>query len=133
MKETSPELERLGMCTPLRNGTFPVLSGWAPVLYPAIVGGASGGILAVANILPDECVRLFELARAGQHDAALALQRSITQIARFVSSVHGIAGLKAAMEELGYRGGPVRMPLPPLSSSARAEITHALKVFQVRQ
>lgn len=133
MKETSAELERLGMCTPLRDGTFPVLSGWAPVLYPAMIAGASGGILAVANILPDECVRLFDLVRTGQHDAALSLQRWITPVARYVSSVYGVAGLKAAMDELGYRGGPVRMPLPPLAAGARDEIIHALRAFQVRQ
>ena len=84
-----------------------MLSGWAPVLYPAIVAGAAGGILAVANVLPDQCVALFEHARAGRHAEALALQRSLTKIAMHVSSVHGIAGLKAALEMTGYHGGPV--------------------------
>jgi 4-hydroxy-2-oxoglutarate aldolase len=130
MKETSPDLERLGICTALRNGTFPVVSGWAPVLYPAVVAGAAGGILAVANVLPDRCVALFEHARAGRRAEALALQRSLTKIAMHVSSVHGIAGLKAALDMTGYRGGPVRSPLQPVSDKVRAEIGAAIQEAQ---
>jgi 4-hydroxy-2-oxoglutarate aldolase len=130
MKETSPDLERLGICTGLRNGAFPVVSGWAPVLYPAVVAGAAGGILAVANVLPAQCVSLFEHARAGRHSEALALQRSLTKIAMHVSSVHGIAGLKAALEMTGYHGGPVRSPLVAVSDKVRAEIGAALREAQ---
>ena len=126
MKETSPDLERLGICTSLRNGAFPVVSGWAPVLYPAVVAGAAGGILAVSNVLPAQCVALFEHARAGRHAEALALQRSLTKIAMHVSSIHGIAGLKAALEMTGYHGGPVRSPLVRVSDKVRDDIGAAL-------
>ena len=102
MKETSPELERLGQCVTLRNGAFPVFSGWAPVVYPAVVAGAAGGILAVANVLPTECVALVEHARDGRHQEALIIQRRITHLAQLVSSVHGVPGLKT-------RNGSVRL------------------------
>lgn len=130
MKETSPELERLGQCATLRDGAFSVFSGWAPVIYPALVSGASGGILAVANVLPDACVALFEHAQAGRHEEALRLQRAITPLAQLVSSVYGIAGLKFALELRGYYGGPVRAPLLPASDRAREEISRALSFFQ---
>jgi 4-hydroxy-2-oxoglutarate aldolase len=106
-----------------------VLSGWAPVIYPAVALGAAGGILAVANVLPDRCVELYEHARAGRHTEALALQRAITPLAQLVTSVHGIAGLKAALDVLGYRGGPARPPLRPVSEHAREEIARALAPF----
>jgi 4-hydroxy-2-oxoglutarate aldolase len=130
MKETSPELERLGICVGFRNGAFPVLSGWMPVLYPALMAGASGGILAVANVLPAECVALYEHAKAGRHAEALKLQRSLTKIAQFVSSVHGISGLKAAMDMCGYKGGAVRSPLAPVNDKVRREIGDALRSAQ---
>jgi 4-hydroxy-2-oxoglutarate aldolase len=126
MKETSPDLERVGICAGFRGGRFAVLSGWMPVLYPAMVAGAAGGILAVANVLPDQCVALFDHVRAGRHAEALAAQRAITRIAQMVSSVHGIAGLKAALEMSGRAGGPVRSPLTPVSETIRAEIRSAL-------
>ena len=129
MKETSPELERLGQCVQLDGGCFTVLSGWAPVAYPALVSGAAGAILAIANVLPDVCVSLFELTRQGQHDAAIALQRRLTPIAQLVSTVHGVAGLKVALDARGFHGGPVRGPLLPASTDARDAITKTLSQF----
>jgi 4-hydroxy-2-oxoglutarate aldolase len=126
MKETSADLERLGQFAAVAPDRFVVLCGWAPVVYPALVAGARGAILAVANVLPDECVRLLELVRAGRHGEALALQRRLTPIAQLVTSGHGVAGLKAALDELGYTGGPVRPPLLPAAPAARTQITAAL-------
>jgi 4-hydroxy-2-oxoglutarate aldolase len=130
MKETSPELERLGQFAALRPGSFYVLCGWAPVVYPALVAGASGAILAVANVVPDVCVTLYEHTMAGRHDAALALQRALTPLAQLVTSGHGIAGLKVALDLAGYHGGPVRPPLLPATASAREEIAAALSRLQ---
>jgi 4-hydroxy-2-oxoglutarate aldolase len=128
LKETSPELERLGQFTAIGGG-FAVFSGWAPVIYPALMIGAAGGILAVANVLPNECVALYEHAAAGRHAEALALQRAMTPLAQLVSSVHGIAGLKAALDVLGYHGGPTRPPLSAASDRARDDIARALAPF----
>jgi len=129
MKETSPELERLGQFTAIGGG-FQVLSGWAHVIYPAISIGAAGGILAVANVLPDECVTLFRLASEGRHAEALTLQRTITPLARLVSSVHGIPGLKHALDLIGYAGGEPRSPLRPIADGPRHEIAQALEAFR---
>jgi len=129
MKETSPELERLGQFTAL-GSRFQVLSGWAPVLYPAVAIGAAGGILAVANVLPDECVTLYRLASESRHAEALSLQRTLTPLARLVSSVHGIAGLKHALDLIGFTGGEPRSPLRPLGEGGRQEIAQALEAFR---
>lgn len=129
LKETSPDLERLAQFAAVEPATFHVFSGWAPVAYPALVSGAAGAILAVANVLPDPCVDLYDHVRAGRHDAALALQRRLTPVARLVSTVHGVAGLKAALEMAGYHGGPVRAPLLASSTTAREQIAAALEAF----
>jgi 4-hydroxy-2-oxoglutarate aldolase len=131
LKETSTDLERLGQFAAIRPDTFAVLSGWAPVVYPALCAGAAGGILALANVLPEACVDIFEHTRAGRHEAARALQRKVMRLAQLVTSVHGIAGLKAAMDLAGYRGGPVRAPLPPASAAARDDIRRELAVHAV--
>ena len=129
MKETSPELERLGQFTGIGE-RFHVLSGWAPVIYPAISIGAAGGILAVANVLPEECVTLYKLASEHRHGEALMLQRTITPLARLVSSVHGVPGLKHALDLAGYAGGEPRSPLRPLGDGPRLEIAQALEAFR---
>jgi 4-hydroxy-2-oxoglutarate aldolase len=124
IKETSPELERLTQFAALDG--FRVFTGWAPVLLPALAAGASGGILAVANVIPEACTMLYREVRSGGFDRALPLQRAITPIAQLVSSVHGVPGLKAALEMIGFHGGPVRPPLVAASSRVREEIAAAL-------
>jgi 4-hydroxy-2-oxoglutarate aldolase len=126
MKETSPELERLGQFAAIRPEKFVVMCGWAPVVYPALVSGAAGAILAVANVMPDLCVAIYEATRSGRHDEALTLQREITPLAQLVTSVHGISGLKLALDLVGYHGGPVRGPLTPAPPGARDEIAAAI-------
>ncbi|MGD8491288.1 MAG: dihydrodipicolinate synthase family protein, partial [Anaerolineae bacterium] len=39
-----------------------------------------------------------------------------------VTSKWGISGLKAAMDMLGYYGGPPRLPLQPLDEERRREL-----------
>ena len=98
---------------------FPVLVGSAGTLYPAMMVGAAGAIVAVANVVPDVCVKLYDLVRAGRHDEARVLQRRLTPLAAAVTGTYGIAGLKATMEMAGYVGGAPRMPLRPVAAEAR--------------
>lgn len=126
MKETSNDIERLGQFAAIAEDHFDVLVGWAPVAYAAAVVGGRGAILAVANVLPDACARLWALAIAGQHADALALQRRLTPLAQLVSSVHGVAGLKCALDHTGAYGGPVRAPLLPVAARVADDIHAAL-------
>jgi len=98
---------------------FTVLVGAAATLYPAILMGASGGVVAVANVVPDVCVELYDLATAGKHDEARRLQRRMTPLANAVTGGYGIAGLKVAMDIAGYVGGQVRKPLRAAKPEAR--------------
>jgi len=127
IKETSIELERLGQFVANAPAGFTVLCGAAPVIYPALVSGAGGGILAAANVVPELFTRLRDHAVAGRHADALRLQQQVTAFARLVTTVHSVAGLKAAMDMAGLRGGVPRAPLAPVSAAAGAEIRSALE------
>ncbi|HMD37243.1 MAG TPA: dihydrodipicolinate synthase family protein [Vicinamibacterales bacterium] len=109
------------------NG-FNVLAGTTSSFYAALCVGAIGGILAVACVLPDACVRLFELVKAGKHDEARELQRQLMPISKLLGS-HGVPGLKAALRIAGYDVGVPRPPLAPVGESAVAAIRTALDAF----
>ncbi len=106
---------------------FSVLVGTASVLYPGLAAGATGGILALANIAPDECVELQRLFDEGKHDEASALQMKLIPINKAVTSKYGVPGLKAAMDMLGYFGGDPRSPLSPLGDREREDLKTILK------
>ncbi len=52
---------------------------------------------------------------------------------RAVTSKYGVAGLKAAMDILGYDGGSPRMPLEPLSEAQVIELKIILKTALLQE
>ncbi|HUK36016.1 MAG TPA: dihydrodipicolinate synthase family protein, partial [Vicinamibacterales bacterium] len=80
--------------------------------------------------LPDACVRLFEWTRAGKHADASALQQRLLGISKLVGSMHGIAGLKAALKLVGCDVGHPRSPLVPVSDATVAVLREALVSFE---
>ncbi|MCR4398834.1 MAG: dihydrodipicolinate synthase family protein, partial [Firmicutes bacterium] len=96
-------------------------------LYPALCVGATGGTLAVANIVPNECADILELHRAGDAAGARALQQRILEVNAAVTTRWGVAGLKAAMDMLGYYGGDPRPPLLPLEAESRSKLRAILE------
>ena len=89
----------------------------------------AGGILALGSVLPDQCVRLFELTTGGRLDEARALQQELVPIARLLGSTYGVPGLKAALKLVGCDAGVPRPPLVPLDEAAVSELAEALAPF----
>jgi 4-hydroxy-2-oxoglutarate aldolase len=125
LKDSNGDIGQVAAVTARVPPGFTVLVGSAGTLYPAMMMGAAGGIVAVANVVPEICVKLYDLVRAGRYDEARALQRRLTPLAQAVTSGHGVPGLKAAMEIAGYVGGDARRPLRPLKPEAR-DVLHRL-------
>jgi 4-hydroxy-2-oxoglutarate aldolase len=119
LKDSNGDIAQVAGVVARVPAAFSVLVGSAATLYPAMMMGACGGIVAVANVVPDVCVTLCDLVRAGKHDEALRLQRRLTPLANAVTGGYGIAGLKVAMDIAGYVGGQVRKPLRPAKPEAR--------------
>lgn len=101
---------------------FAVLAGSANFLYPALCLGAKGGILALADVAPAACVELRNLFEAGDHEAARRAQLNLLAPNAAVTTRHGIAGLKAAMELVGLETGDPRPPLLPATDAERADV-----------
>lgn len=122
MKDSSGDMSLFADLIAFTPKKFTVFVGSAPVLLPALSLGAAGGILAVANVVPETCTRLFRLYHEGKIDKAREIQFNINPIAKAVTSQYGVAGLKAAMELAGYFGGEPRMPLLKVDDKAKMEI-----------
>lgn len=105
---------------------FAVIIGIASVLYPGLAAGAVGGILALANIAPDECVQIQKFVEEGKHSDALELQKKMLPVNKAITAKYGVAGLKAAMDMLGYFGGEPRAPLSVLNDSDKQIIKQIL-------
>ena len=126
IKDTSGNVTQLADTVRLAGPEFQVLAGSASFFFPGLAVGAAGGILALANIAPDLSLELYRLFNTGAWDRAAELQRRIIPVNAAVTARFGIAGLKAALDMLGYYGGPVRSPLLKLDDSERQTLRRIL-------
>jgi 4-hydroxy-2-oxoglutarate aldolase len=101
---------------------FSVLAGTGSVLFPALVSGAKGGVLALANVAPVECLNIYDMFKNGKLYDAEKLQSKLIPLNRAITFTHGVAGLKAAMDMVGFFGGAPRKPLQALNESQKNEL-----------
>lgn len=122
IKESSGNVQRAAEMLAAAPSSFQLLVGSASMMFPSMVLGAVGSILALASALPEQCVALFEAVRKGDMETARALQATILPASKLIVSQSGIPGVKYAMDQAGYRGGIPRQPLMPLHEEQRVAI-----------
>lgn len=126
IKDSSGNIGQLSEIINLSKKGFAVFVGSAPVFFPALCVGAVGGILAVTNAVPQECVQIQNLFSKGKMNEARALQSQLTPLAKAVTTKYGIGGLKMAMDLAGYFGGNPRLPLKKPGKEVEEELKRLL-------
>jgi 4-hydroxy-2-oxoglutarate aldolase len=111
-----------GLKTRQKEVGFQVLVGAAHQLESSLQTGAAGAILAFANPAPTACYEIYAAWKEGDMELARLKQARITKAAMRVGGELGIPGLKYAMDLNGYFGGPVRLPLLPVTADLKLEI-----------
>jgi 4-hydroxy-2-oxoglutarate aldolase len=122
MKDSSGDVPGVAKIIAAAPKSFRTLVGSAATLYESLEIGAIGAILALACAFPELCVDIYEASRAGDSARARSLAQKLITPANMLGAQYGIAGLKYALDRLGYYGGPPRGPLLPVSEAAQREI-----------
>ncbi len=100
---------------------FEILTGDASVFTQALDAGATGGILALANLLPRHTAELLETHEQAP-PRARELNAQLVALNAAVTGEHGIPGLKWAMRERGAPAGYPRAPHQTIDAPARDQI-----------
>jgi 4-hydroxy-2-oxoglutarate aldolase len=124
IKDSSGDLELLAGYLKSQNNDFSVLVGNGSAFRRALEMGARGGILAVGLFAVALALEVYT-SRSEQAQDRLAPLSS-----RIVGDM-GVAGVKAALDRVGFTGGPVRPPLQPLGAAELAELTELLRVAEL--
>jgi 4-hydroxy-2-oxoglutarate aldolase len=111
-----------GLKTRQKEVGFQVLVGAAQKLEPSLQVGAVGAILAFADAAPTACYEIHAAWKEGDIELAQLKQARIAKAAQRVVGELGIPGIKHALDFNGYFGGPVRLPLLPLTADLKAEV-----------
>ncbi len=125
-KDSSGNITKIGDVIRLAKPGFQVLAGSAGFLFPTLTLGGVGGVMALANVAPQECIDICRLFQEGKWDEAAALQRRMIPVNAAVTARWAIPGLKAALDMLGYYGGPVRRPLLDLPETEKQTLKGVL-------
>jgi 4-hydroxy-2-oxoglutarate aldolase len=126
LKDSGGNLAKIGEVVGKAKPGFQVLAGSAGFLYPALCMGALGGVLALANIAPQQCCDIVSFFQQGKHEEARALQQRMIPPNAAVTARFGVPGLKAALDMLGYYGGNPRSPMLPLPEAQKETLRNIL-------
>ena len=109
------------------NADFCVLAGTINKFYKTLLQGGVGGVLSIANYLPQECCQLHQIYQSGDLEKGQKMDEYMRTLSSNAAGKHGVAGVKAAMDLLGYYGGSPRLPLLPLGDKPKAELKAVLE------
>ncbi len=111
-----------GLRTRQKEVGFQVMVGAADKLLPSLEAGAVGAILGFACPAPTACFEIYLAWKEHAREIAREKQARIAEAAQKIVGEIGIAGIKYAMDLNGCYGGPVRLPLLPLTAAQKAEV-----------
>lgn len=127
IKDSAGDIPQICDLVRLCPSGFDILMGNGPAFLSGLQLGATGGILAVANVAPRECVQVYRHVLAGEHAQAREIHLRTIEIGKAVTGRFGVPGLKAALDLLGYTGGAPRPPLLPATDPVRQTIRGILE------
>lgn len=133
IKDSTGDLKILGAHLDAAPEDCQVLVGAGSKLYAALEMGAAGGIVAVGCLAPQLAVEVYDRFRADEAGQAGAAQSRISSPHTKIVRDLGVAGVKYALDLLGYVGGAPRAPLRPLDEKGRAQVRSELSRARLLQ
>jgi 4-hydroxy-tetrahydrodipicolinate synthase len=131
VKECSGDVRRIPAIIALAP-ELEVLVGGDDWALEGFCAGATGWVTGVADVVPAECVELWERCRTGELGRARAIYQRMLPLARFDMTPKLVQYFKAAMDEVGLAGGAVRPPRLELTPAEREDLAAALRVLRER-
>jgi len=127
LKDSSGDIKRFADYTAACPREKRLFVGNGSLLYTALELGGAGGILAIADIAPARCAELVSAFRSGDTRRAGEMQQGLTVLHKEIVAAFGAVGVKTALDEMGWAGGPPRPPLRALGEKERRQIAKLLR------
>lgn len=107
---------------------FTFLTGWDAALLPMLLVGCNGGTNAMAGVVPEVLLDMYNLTAAGRLEPARDLQiRLLELFDAVVLSGDFPEGLRAAVAARDFRMGPSRQPTPDQEAFDRTQIDRIVR------
>lgn len=126
-KDSSGDIKRFADFTQACGDGCRMFVGNGTLLYTALELGGAGGILAIADLMPEKCLEIVRAFRAGDTRRAGEIQGVVGKAHKEIVATWGATGIKAGMDLLGWNGGPARPPLRALNEKDRRKVEAILR------
>jgi len=128
VKDSSGSIGTIAEIARLVGDRLSVLAGTADIALPALLAGGTGAVIAVANVFPALCSRLYKAFKNGRYEEASRLQNRITFANEvLVRRFNQLSAIKEAMRLKGMPGGYPRRPALPLTAEEKSSVEALLK------
>jgi len=108
-----------------------VVSGDDSLTLPMLSVGGAGGVSVVANILPQEMVRLIEAWNAGDAATARKIHYKLLPLCRAMFLETNPIPVKTALHMMGLMNGVLRMPLCRMAPGHERNLREALERYDL--
>ena len=129
VKESSADIRRVTEIRALVGDRLAIFVGVDDLIVEGIAAGAVGWIAGLVNALPDESIRLFEIATAGDKAATRTLYEWFLPLLRLDLGPKFVQLIKLVQSELGRGSARVR---PPRLELEGAELEGILSLIRER-
>jgi len=127
IKDSSGDRELLAGYLAAQSENFSVLTGNGGTFQRALEMGARGGILAVGLFATSLALEVYSAMSDGTGTSVDQVQERLGTLSNRIVGELGVPGVKAALDRVGLRGGPVRLPLQPLAGEELGRIAELLR------
>lgn len=113
IKEASGNITQMDDIIKHKPDDFMVISGDDGITFPLITLGAVGVISVIGNAFPKEFAKMVRLALAGDYDSARTIHHRFTELFSLLFVDGNPAGVKSALNAMGFIDNELRLPLVP--------------------
>jgi 4-hydroxy-tetrahydrodipicolinate synthase len=127
VKESSGDIRRVTALRALLSDRLALFVGIDDLVLEGVQAGAVGWIAGLADALPAEAVRLFDLAAAGQLEQARALYDWFLPLLRLDTVPKFVQLIKLVQQETGLGSEVVRPPRLALTGGEREQALRTIR------
>ena len=122
IKESSDNIRRVTDLHNLVPGRYKLLTGVDDLILEGLLLGVDGWVAGLVNAFPKESRVLWDLAKAGQWEAARDLYRWFTPLLHLDTHRKLVQYIKLAMAETGLGSEKTRAPRLPIEGAEREQV-----------
>lgn len=129
IKDATGNITQTSKMMQLAEGNLDLYSGEDGIVVPLMALGGIGVISVLSNVAPKQTHDMCQKALDGDFAGATAIQlKALPLVDALFSEVNPIP-VKAALEMIGFKAGPLRLPLTPMTDANKEVLKREMKNF----